>query len=71
MSFERWMGRVAGALEEGEYRNKLAKAGWRSKSYIPACTGVADGQGHLRKIEIEAGKELAAVDGQRLSNKAY
>lgn len=24
-----------------------------------------------RKIEIEAGKELAAIDGQRLSNKDY
>ena len=24
-----------------------------------------------RKIETEAGKELAAVDGQRLSNKDY
>src|SRR5499425_2980286 len=62
-SVELWIGCVAGALEESEYRAKLAKAGFEGVDLEPARIERAeDAGGFLRR----AGEELdvVAIDGK-------
>src|SRR5215510_2637629 len=63
---ELWIGCVAGALEEGEYRSKLGKAGFEAVDVEPARIYRAeDARDFLRREG--AGIDVAAVDGKFMS----
>ena len=65
-SVELWIGCVAGALEESEYRAKLGKAGFEAVDLEPTRIYRAeDARDFLR--EAGAGIDLAAVDGKFMS----
>jgi arsenite methyltransferase len=63
---ELWIGCVAGALEEGEYRAKLAKAGFEAVDVEPTRIYRAE---DARDFLAHAGAEIdpAAVDGKFMS----
>jgi ubiquinone/menaquinone biosynthesis C-methylase UbiE len=67
-SVELWIGCVAGALEEGEYREKLAKAGFEEVDLEPTRIYRAE---DARQFLAEAGLDAEAiapqVDGKFLS----
>ena len=65
-SVELWIGCVAGALEEGEYRAKLAKAGFEAVDVEPTRIYRAE---DARDFLAQAGAEIdpAAVDGKFMS----
>jgi SAM-dependent methyltransferase len=65
-SVELWIGCVAGALEENEYRAKLGKAGFEAVDLEPTRIYRAeDARDFLR--EAGEGIDLAAVDGKFMS----
>jgi len=66
-SVELWIGCVAGALEESEYRAKLAKAGFEGVDVEPTRVYTAES---AREILADAGlgaEAIAAVDGKFIS----
>ena len=66
-SVELWIGCVAGALEESEYRAKLAKAGFEDVDVEPTRVYTAES---AREILADAGlgaEAIAAVDGKFIS----
>jgi 2-polyprenyl-3-methyl-5-hydroxy-6-metoxy-1,4-benzoquinol methylase len=63
-----WVGCVAGALEEGEYRAKLAAAGFESIGIEPTRIYRAeDAKGLLQEKGIDAGVIGPQVDGKFMS----
>src|SRR5687767_10265885 len=67
-SVELWIGCVAGALEEEEYRDKLAKAGFRSTGVEPTRVyRVDDAREFLTAQGIEAEAIAPQVDGKFMS----
>ena len=67
-SVELWIGCVAGALEEGEYREKLAKAGFEDVELEPTRVyRVEDAREFLDREGIDAGAIAPAVDGKFIS----
>ena len=65
-SVELWIGCVAGALEEGEYRAKLAKAGFEAVDVEPTRVyRVEDARDFLAKTGTEI--DPAEVDGKFMS----
>ncbi len=59
-SVELWIGCVAGALEENEYRTKLEAAGFADVEILPTRTY---GAGEAREVLKESGIELPSLDG--------
>jgi SAM-dependent methyltransferase len=67
-SVELWIGCVAGALEETEYRAKLAKAGFGAIDVEPTRIYRAeDAQGFLEKAGMDADRIAPVVDGKFMS----
>ncbi len=67
-SVELWIGCVAGALEEGEYRDKLTKAGFEAIDVEPTRVyRVEDAQEFLAKAGIDAVAIAPQVDGKFMS----
>jgi len=67
-SVELWMGCVAGALEEGEYRNKLARAGFEGIDLEPTRVyQVADARELLASSGIDIEAIAPEVDGKFMS----
>jgi hypothetical protein len=65
---ELWIGCVAGALEEQEYRDKLAKAGFDSIGVEPTRVyRVDDAREFLAAQNIDAGRIAPEVDGKFMS----
>ncbi|HYL10910.1 MAG TPA: arsenite methyltransferase [Candidatus Acidoferrales bacterium] len=65
---ELWIGCVAGALEENEYRSKLAKAGFENIAVEPTrIYKVADAREFLEKAGIDAAAIALQVDGKFMS----
>ncbi len=65
-SVELWIGCVAGALEEGEYRAKLGKAGFEAVDLEPTRIYRAE---DARDFLVQAGEgiDVASVDGKFMS----
>jgi arsenite methyltransferase len=67
-SVELWIGCVAGALEEREYRDKLAKAGFESIGVEPTRVyRVEDAREFLADKGLDAGAIAPQVDGKFMS----
>src|SRR5215468_6370159 len=67
-SVELWIGCVAGALEEQEYRDKLAKAGFEAITVEPTRVyRVEDAHEFLAKAGIDAAAIAPQVDGKFMS----
>jgi arsenite methyltransferase len=67
-SVELWIGCVAGALEEQEYRGKLAKAGFEAIDVEPTRIYHAeDARAFLEREGIDAAAAAAVVDGKFMS----
>jgi arsenite methyltransferase len=67
-SVELWIGCVAGALEEDEYRAKLAKAGFTSIAVEPTRVyRVEDAREFLDRSGLDAAAIAPAVDGKFMS----
>lgn len=67
-STELWIGCVAGALEEAEYRDKLAKAGFEAIEIIPTCIYRADdARDFLAGAGLDVNTIAAQVDGRFMS----
>ena len=67
-SVELWIGCVAGALEEEEYRTKLAKAGFEAIDLEPTCIyRVEDARELLAGAGFDAEAIAAEVDGKFMS----
>ena len=67
-SLELWAGCVAGALEESEYRTKLAAAGFIAIEVEPTrIYTVADAAGLLKSANLDADKIAPLVDGKFMS----
>ena len=67
-SVELWIGCVAGALEEGEYRAKLARAGFEAIDVEPTRVyRTADARGFLAAAGIDADAVAPEVDGKFMS----
>jgi SAM-dependent methyltransferase len=67
-SVELWIGCVAGALEEGEYRAKLAKAGFEGIDVEPTRVyHVDDAREFLDREGIDAAAIATVVDGKFMS----
>jgi SAM-dependent methyltransferase/thioredoxin reductase len=67
-SVEVWIGCVAGALEESEYRAKLQKAGFESVELEPTRIYKAeDARGALTKAGLEADAIVPAIEGKFMS----
>jgi arsenite methyltransferase len=67
-SVELWIGCVAGALQEQEYRAKLAKAGFEAIEVEPTRVyRVEDAAAFLAKAGIDATGVAAEVDGKFMS----
>src|SRR2546428_1743753 len=65
---ELWIGCVAGALEEGEYRDKLAKAGFESIGVEPTRVyRVEDARQFLADKGVDADAIAPQVDGKFMS----
>jgi arsenite methyltransferase len=67
-SVELWIGCVAGALEEGEYRDKLAKAGFEGVDVEPTRVyRVEDAHEFLAGSGIDVAAIAPDVDGKFMS----
>jgi arsenite methyltransferase len=67
-SVELWMGCVAGALAEDDYRAKLAKAGFEAIGIEPTrIYKVEDARGFLEKAGLDAATIAPQVDGKFMS----
>jgi SAM-dependent methyltransferase len=67
-SIELWVGCVAGALEESEYRQKLAKAGFEAIDLEPTrIYQAADAVALLTDAGIDAVAAARQVDGKFMS----
>jgi arsenite methyltransferase len=67
-SVELWMGCVAGALEDDEYRGKLAKAGFEAIDVEPTrIYKVEDARAFLEKAGLDAETIAPQVDGKFMS----
>ena len=67
-SVELWIGCIAGALEERDYRSKLAKAGFESIDVEPTrIYRVEDAREFLDREGIDAATIAPAVDGKFMS----
>jgi arsenite methyltransferase len=67
-SVELWIGCVAGALEEGEYRDKLGQAGFESVDVEPTRVyRVEDARDFLVGSGIDAAAIASQVDGKFMS----
>jgi len=67
-SMELWVGCVAGALEEGSYREKLAKAGFENVDVEPTrIYHAADARHFLDEAGITDDAVLAGIDGRFMS----
>ena len=67
-SVELWIGCVAGALEEREYREKLAKAGFEAIGVEPTRVyNVEDAREFLARAGLDADGIAAQVDGKFMS----
>jgi SAM-dependent methyltransferase len=67
-SVELWIGCVAGALEESDYRAKLEKAGFEAVEIEPTRVyKVADAREALLKAGVDADAIAAVVDGTFIS----
>ncbi len=67
-SVELWIGCVAGALAESEYRGKLAKAGFEGIDVEPTrIYKVEDARGFLEKAGLDADTIAPQVDGKFMS----
>ncbi len=67
-SVELWIGCVAGALEEAEYRAKLARAGFEAIEIVPTRVyRVADAREFLAQAGIDADAVAPAIDGTFMS----
>ena len=67
-SIELWMGRVAGALEESEYRAKLVKAGFVAVDLEPTRLYTAESaRDFLTNAGLDPNAIAAAVDGKFIS----
>jgi len=65
---ELWIGCVAGALDEGEYRAKLGKAGFDAIEVEPTrIYRVEDARGFLAGAGVDADAIAAQVDGKFMS----
>ena len=65
-SVELWIGCVAGALEEGEYRTKLARAGFERVDLEPTRVYRAEDARELLRRE-DPGIDVAAIEGKFVS----
>jgi len=65
-SVELWIGCVAGALEEGEYRTKLGKAGFEAVDVEPTRIYRADDARDFLRHE-GTGLDVSAIDGKFMS----
>jgi hypothetical protein len=66
-SVELWIGCVAGALEESEYRAKLAKAGFADIDLEPTRIYTAESAQDLLASAGLGADAIAAVDGKFIS----
>jgi SAM-dependent methyltransferase/thioredoxin reductase len=67
-SVELWIGCVAGALEESEYRAKLGKAGFETVEVEPTrIYRTEDARGALAKAGLDADAIAPAIDGKFMS----
>jgi arsenite methyltransferase len=67
-SIELWIGCLAGALEESEYRSKLAKAGFQQIDLeVTRVYKVDDARGMLAEAGIDADAIAPQVDGKFVS----
>ena len=67
-SIELWVGCVAGALEESEYREKLARAGFTAIDIEPTrIYKVADARDFLAAAGIDADSVAPLIDGKFMS----
>ena len=67
-SVELWIGCVAGALEEGEYRTRLAKAGFEAIEVEPTrIYRVEDAREFLQGAGLDADAIASQVDGKFMS----
>jgi len=67
-SVELWIGCVAGALEEGEYRTKLARAGFGAIEVEPTRVYRVEGRARVsRRLRIDAEAIAPQVDGKFMS----
>jgi arsenite methyltransferase len=67
-SVELWIGCVAGALTEDDYRGKLGKAGFEAIDVEPTrIYRVEDAQGFLEKAGLDAATIAPQVDGKFMS----
>src|SRR5690348_2160870 len=67
-SVELWIGCVAGALEEGDYRGKLAKAGFEAIDVEPTrIYRTEDARAFLDREGIDAAAIAPSVDGKFMS----
>jgi ubiquinone/menaquinone biosynthesis C-methylase UbiE len=65
---ELWIGCVAGALEESDYRDKLARAGFEDIEVEPTrISRVADARDYLRNAGIDVDPIAAEIDGKFMS----
>jgi len=65
---ELWIGCIAGALEENEYRSKLAKAGFENIAVEPTRVyKVSDAREFLEKAGVDAEAIAPQVDGKFMS----
>jgi ubiquinone/menaquinone biosynthesis C-methylase UbiE len=65
---ELWIGCVAGALEEGEYRDKLRNAGFETVEIVPTRVyRVADAREFLAQAGIDAEAVAPAIDEKFMS----
>ena len=67
-SVELWIGCVAGALEDGEYRGKLAKAGFEAVEVEPTrIYRMEDARDFLAGTGLDAATIAPQVDGKFMS----
>ena len=66
-SVELWIGCVAGALEESEYRDKLAKAGFEEINMEPTRIYTAESARHFLAGAGLGTEAIATMDGKFIS----
>jgi SAM-dependent methyltransferase len=67
-SMELWVGCVAGALEESEYRSKLERAGFRDVAVEPTRTyDIEDARSFLATRDLDVDAVAAQVEGRFVS----
>ncbi|HEY6420323.1 MAG TPA: arsenite methyltransferase [Candidatus Binataceae bacterium] len=67
-SIESWIGCIAGALEESEYRTKLAASGFESIDVEPTrIYAAADAADFLRSANLDADAVVPLIDGKFMS----